>query len=119
VLHVADVDGAIVGVQSIDLFSSLASSLSHVATMGTWLRADSRGHGIGRLLAATSFDFARAHGYEKIVVQVLAGNERALRFYRALGFRDIGVARAHVRLADGTHDEIYLERLFETGTDRH
>ena len=110
-LHVAESEGAIIGVQSIDLFSSIARSLSHVATMGTWLRSDSRGRGIGRLLAAASLDFARAHAYEKIVVQVLADNERALRFYRALGFRDIGVARLHVKLAGQVHDEIYMEKM--------
>ena len=110
-LHVAEIDHAIIGVQSIDLFSHFARSLSHVATMGTWLRSDSRGRGSGRLLAAESLGFAKAHGYTKIVVQVLADNERALRFYRALGFHDIGIARSHVQLAGKMHDEIYLEKM--------
>jgi ribosomal protein S18 acetylase RimI-like enzyme len=50
-LYVAESDDKIVGVQSIDLFSELADSISHVATMGTWLRSDFRGRGIGRSLA--------------------------------------------------------------------
>ena len=111
-LYVAEIDREIVGVQSIDLFSNLAHSTNHVATMGTWLRGDVRGRGIGRLLATESFRFAKSNGYTKIVVQVLAGNERALRFYRGLGFGDIGVARKHVRLAGRFHDEVYLEKLF-------
>ena len=109
-LHVAEIDGEIEGVQSIDLFTNFAASLQHVATMGTWLRADFRGRGIGRILAEESFTFARDHGYRKIVIQVLAGNERALGFYRSLGFRDIGIAREHVRLADGFHDDVLLEK---------
>jgi L-amino acid N-acyltransferase YncA len=107
---VAEIAGQIVGVQSLGAFISYARSTSHVATMGTWLRADARGRGIGRLLAARSFAFAAAHGYTKIVIHVLAGNATALRFYRGLGFEDIGVARKHVRLAGEFHDEIYMER---------
>jgi RimJ/RimL family protein N-acetyltransferase len=110
-LYVAEIDGEIKGVQSIDLFSGFADSVRHVATMGTWLHRDFRGRGVGRALAEESFRFARSNGYGKVVIQVLAGNERALGFYRGLGFRDIGIARQHVRLAGKFHDEVYLEKL--------
>jgi RimJ/RimL family protein N-acetyltransferase len=110
-LYVAEINGQIAGVQSIDLFSNLAHSLSHVATMGTWIRDDFRGRGLGRLLATESFRFATSNGYMKVSIHVLADNERALRFYRRLGFADIGVARKHVRLAGRFHDEVYLEKL--------
>jgi phosphinothricin acetyltransferase len=112
-LHVADGGRGILGVQSIDRFSHFASSLSHVATMGTWLIPEARGRRIGRMLFTESVSFARASGYRKIVVQVLAMNERALRFYRSLGFRDIGIARRHVQLSGALHDEIYLEVLLD------
>jgi ribosomal protein S18 acetylase RimI-like enzyme len=78
--------------------------------MGTWLRSDVRGRGFGRLLAEESFRFAENHGYRKIVIQVLSENERALRFYRSLGFRDIGIAKEHVLLSGKFHDEVYLEK---------
>jgi ribosomal protein S18 acetylase RimI-like enzyme len=110
-LYVAEIDREVAGVQSIDLFSNLALSTSHVATMGTWLRGDVRRRGIGRLLATESFGFAKSNGYTKIVIHVLANNEPALRFYRGLGFNDIGIARNHVRLADRYHDEVFLEKL--------
>jgi RimJ/RimL family protein N-acetyltransferase len=110
-LYVAEIDREIAGVQSIGLFSNLAHSTSHVATMGTWLRSDVRGRGIGRLLTAESFRFAKSNNYTKIIIHVLADNKRALRFYRGLGFGDIGVARKHVRLAGTFHDEVYLEKL--------
>ena len=102
-LHVAEAGGEIGGVQSIDLLFTGFASAQHVATMGTWLRSDFRGRGVGRALAAESFVFARSHGYRKIVIQVLAGNDRALRFYRSLGFSGIGVAREHVRLGNTFH----------------
>jgi RimJ/RimL family protein N-acetyltransferase len=112
-LFVAEIGAGIAGVQSIDLLTTLAAS-EHVATMGTWLHPGFRGRGIGRSLAAESFGFARIQDYRKIVIQVLAGNERALRFYRSLGFRDIGVAREHVKLAGKFHDEVYLEKLLSS-----
>jgi RimJ/RimL family protein N-acetyltransferase len=111
-VFVAEIAGTIVGVQSIDLLMSLARSMDHVATLGTWLRPDVRGRGIGRRLAEQSFAFARSAGYSKVVIQVLAHNERALRFYRGLGITDIGIARQHVRLDDTLRDEVYLEKLF-------
>jgi len=111
-LFVAEVQGEIVGVQSVDLFLDYGRSTSHVATMGTWLRRDVRGRGIGRSLAAESFRFAKAQGYTKIVIHVLATNDAALRFYGGLGFEEIGVARKHVQLAGVFYDEIYLERHF-------
>jgi len=109
-LHVAEIDGEITGVQSIDLLTDLASSVQHVATMGTWLRLGCRGLGIGRSLAEESFSFARSHDYRKILIQVLADNHRALRFYRSLGFSDIGIAKQHVRMGGVFYDEVYLEK---------
>ena len=110
-LYVAEIGGEIAGVQSIEVLADFAASVRHVATMGTWLHMNFRGRGIGRLLAEESFAFARSHDYGKVVIQVLADNEPALRFYRSLGFRDIGIARQHVLLAGNYHDEFYLEKL--------
>ena len=45
-LHVAAVDGAVVGVQSVDLFAPLVTRLSSIATMGTWLGQAARGQGL-------------------------------------------------------------------------
>ncbi|PYS26003.1 MAG: hypothetical protein DMG11_21545 [Acidobacteria bacterium] len=110
-VYVAAIDNAVVGVQSIDLFANFAECVRHVATMGTWLRTDFRGRGIGRLLAEESFRFARSADYRKVVIQILVDNEAALRFYRSLGFQDIGIARLHVRLGGKFHDEVYLEKF--------
>ena len=110
-MFVAEIEGKVAGVQVLDTFLSYGRSTRHVATMGTWLRAQARGQGIGRRLASHSFRFAREHAYEKIVIHVLAGNDRALRFYRRLGFQDIGIARKHVFLEGRFHDEIYMEKL--------
>ncbi len=108
-LFVGEAGDEVVGVQSLDLFSGHSASLSHVATIGTWLRSDARSRGLGRLLAEESFRFAKEQGYRKIVIQVLADNHRALRFYKKLGFAEIGVAKRHVHLDGKFHDELFLE----------
>jgi RimJ/RimL family protein N-acetyltransferase len=109
-VFVAQDDDGIVGVQSLDLYSSLATSMSHVATLGTWLSPQARGRGIGRRLAAESLRFAELCGYRKIVIQVLGGNERALRFYTTLGFTRVGIMREHVVLNGAFHDEVLMEK---------
>ena len=108
-LFLAEIDGRAAGLQAVDLLMSFASSMRHVGTIGTWLRPEARGFGLGRRMAQHSVAFAREQGYEKFVIQVLASNARARYFYERLGFREIGVARRHVRLGDEMHDEIYME----------
>lgn len=108
---VAEVDNRIVGVQVMDLLAGYADSMQHVATMGTWILADLRGRNIGHLLAEESFKFAWNQGYEKVVIQVLANNKRALRFYDHLGFEKIGVARKQVKLNGEFYDALYLEKF--------
>ena len=112
-LFLAEVNGEVVGVQSVDLLVSFAPSMRHVGTIGTWLRPGARGRGLGRRMTRHALAFAREHGYEKFVIQVLASNTRARRFYRSMGFRDIGIARRHVRLGDELHDEVYMEVQLE------
>jgi phosphinothricin acetyltransferase len=112
----AEVGGRAVGLQSVDLLVSFAASMRHVGTIGTWLRPEARGSGLGRRMARHSVAFAREQGYEKFVIQMLASNARARRFYEGLGFREIGVARRHVRLGDELHDEVYMEVQLEDMT---
>ena len=112
-LFVAEMDGGIAGIQSIepDASARYTDSMQHLATVGTWVRAGFRGRRIGRLLAEASFAFAQAQDYKKIAIQVLADNQRALRFYGGLGFERIGVAKRHVRLKGRFRDVLYLEKF--------
>jgi ribosomal protein S18 acetylase RimI-like enzyme len=108
-LFLAEVADEAVGLQAVDLLLSIAPSMRHVGTIGTWLRPEARGRGLGRRLTQHSVAFARQQGYEKFVIHVLASNTRARRFYEGLGFTEIGLARRHVRLGETLHDEYYME----------
>ena len=112
-LFVAEVDGRVAGIQSIepDASARYTDSMRHVATVGTWVHARFRGRRIGRLLAGASFAFAQVKDYSKIAIQVLADNQRALRFYGSLGFERVGVAQGHVRLKGRFRDVVYLEKF--------
>ena len=45
-----------------------------------------RGQGIGKLLMAKAEAWAKNEGYERLTLNVFAGNERARKLYEELGF---------------------------------
>jgi len=111
-LFVAEVAGRIVGHQGIEPFVTYTSTMAHVAHVGTYVHADFQGRGIGKRLAAATFDFARAHGYEKVVIYVLADNEGGLAYYRSLGFEPLGVLKRQTKIGGVYHDEVFMELHF-------
>ena len=56
-----------------------------------------------------------AHEEIVIAVQVLADNQRALRFYGygSLGFERPGTAKSHVERKGGFRDALYLEKFLQ------
>lgn len=108
-MFVAEAAGRIVGLQSIEPFASYPSGMEHVAHLGTQILAEYRGHGIGRNLAGASLEFARKHGYEKIVIYVLADNPLGLAYYRRLGFEERGTLQRQTKIDGVYHDEVFME----------
>ena len=108
-VFVAEAGDEIVGFQSLDRWAQYTDSFDHVATVGTFVLPDWRGKGIGRRLAQHTFAFARAHGYEKLVVYVRASNARAQAFYQSLGFVPKGVLSRQVKIDGQYDDEVFME----------
>jgi ribosomal protein S18 acetylase RimI-like enzyme len=106
---VAEVDGHIVGFQSLDLWAKYTDSFDHVGVMGSIISPQWRREGIGQRLAEHTLDFARANGYEKIVIYVRAGNTGAQAFYRNLGFVQKGVLARQVKIDGQYEDEVFME----------
>jgi ribosomal protein S18 acetylase RimI-like enzyme len=112
-LFVAELEGRIVGFQTIEPFATYTSAMDHVGIMGTFVHADFRGQGIGRQLAEASFKFAREKGYEKAVIYVRASNKAAQKFYWKLGFVPKGMLEKQVKI-DGEYDgEVFMEIFLE------
>jgi ribosomal protein S18 acetylase RimI-like enzyme len=108
-IFVAQVEGRIVGFQALDLWAKYTDSFDHVGTMGTIVLPEWRRKGIARRLAAYTLDFARANGYEKVIIYVRAGNVNAQAFYRGLGFVAKGVLSRQVKIDGQYEDEVFME----------
>ncbi len=77
VFHVAvDATAGVVGFQSLDLWSSLLSSMAHVGQVGTFLLPGWRGLGVGRQLCDVLANVFR----EDLVDQRLVADAPAMRF---------------------------------------
>jgi ribosomal protein S18 acetylase RimI-like enzyme len=105
----AKVDGRVAGFQSLDLWARYTDSFDHVGVMGTIVLPEWRRQGVGRGLAEHTLDFARANGYEKIVIYVRAGNTGAQAFYRSLGFVPKGALECQVKIDGQYEDEVFME----------
>jgi len=108
-IFLAEVDSHTVGFQSLDLWARYTDAFDHVGVMGTIILPEWRRKGIGRYLAEHMLDFARANGYEKIIIYVRAGNMGAQVFYRSLGFVPKGVLARQVKIDGQYEDEVFME----------
>jgi ribosomal protein S18 acetylase RimI-like enzyme len=108
-IFVAEANREIIGFQSLDLWAKYTDSFDHVGVMGSFVLPDWRRKGIGRLLANHTLDFARANGYEKIIIYVREGNAGAQAFYRSLGFEQKGVLTRQVKIDGEYEDEVFME----------
>jgi ribosomal protein S18 acetylase RimI-like enzyme len=108
-IFLAEVDGRVVGFQSLDLWARYTDSFDHVGVMGTIILPKWRRKGVGRELAEHTLDFARANSFEKIIIYVRAGNTGARAFYRSMGFVPKGVLDHQVKMDGQYEDEVFME----------
>lgn len=104
---VASLERRIVGLQTIEPIAS-CPALRGVGDISTFVAEEYCGRGIGRLLAAHSILGAAGH-FRKLVAMVRADNSRALAYYRAIGFAEVGRLGRHALVRDTPVDEILLE----------
>jgi RimJ/RimL family protein N-acetyltransferase len=89
---VRDDDGALIG---FCFFEPCGDELFY----GLGLRPDLTGQGLGEQFVLAGLAFARRlHGLRRVVLDVAAFNERAIRLYRRLGFTESG---RHTKTLDG------------------
>jgi aminoglycoside 6'-N-acetyltransferase len=73
--------------------------------------AQNRGFGPDAIRALARWLFVE-QGHHRLTIDPAAANERAIRAYRKVGFRPIGVARQYERGRDGTwHDGLLMDLL--------
>lgn len=81
---VAQEDGRIVGTGAVKPSEGESAELKRI-----WLLQEYHGQGIGYRLVTQLFEFARLAGYKRMVLQTDVHMERAVSFYRRLGFKEI------------------------------
>lgn len=87
---------------------------SHVGELRLVVAPDYRQKGIGRLLAQRAVVSALELGVIKLVVEVVAGQDRLFEMFTRLGFEQEGVLRRHVRSTTGeTHDLLVLSHFVD------
>jgi aminoglycoside 6'-N-acetyltransferase len=70
------------------------------------------GRGYGREALRLIIRHFAACGHHRFTIDPAARNEQAIRAYRAVGFRPVGILRAYERGADGTwHDGLLMDLL--------
>lgn len=114
--HVAvgETTGQIVAYQSLDRYSTILPSMSHIASAGTFVLPEARGFGLAHALWKATQAFALSAGYRKVVVMVRGSNLRAQAFYRNAGFTECGRLREQV-LVDGIYDDEVVLECFLNG----
>lgn len=110
-IFIAEVEGKIIGFQTLDLWSKVLNSFAHVGTIGTFILPEWRGKGISYILANQIFDFARKNSFEKLLIYVRKTNERAIKFYQNLGFIRKGELIQQVKIDNIYEDEVFMEKF--------
>ncbi|HEX2795010.1 MAG TPA: GNAT family N-acetyltransferase [Croceicoccus sp.] len=83
----------------------------HVADVRVLVDIESRGMGLGRLLAMHCLDIASQEGIEKLLVRMTTDQPGARTMFEEMGFRPEALLRDHVRDADGVSSDILIMAL--------
>ncbi len=80
------------------------------------LAGDLHGRGFGRRALGLAVEHFRVRGHHRFTVDPNAANERAIRCYRAVGFREVGTLQAYERNpAGGWSDGLLMELVLLPG----
>ena len=85
---------------------------SHKVEFGVCVARDYWGYGIGNKLLESSLHWADMSGVEKVTLNVLERNDKAIELYHRMGFAIEGVLKKDRRHADGEYyDTIVMGRF--------
>lgn len=84
-----------------------------------YLDAELHGRGLGTDAVRTlARHLIHDHGHHRVVIDPAADNAAAIRCYRKVGFRPVGIMRSYERGPDGTwHDSLLMDLLADELTE--
>jgi len=101
----------VIGFQNVEPFATYTHAFDHVGIIGTFVDSRYRRQGIASQLFTSTFQNAKAKGYEKLFAYVRDDSENALATYLKQGFEVIGTAKKHAKIGGKYIDEILIEKL--------
>ena len=107
---VIELDGVVVGM--IQAWEEPEAEFRH-AGIDLFLDPDVRGRGLGPEAIRSVADWlVDARGHHRLTIDPAAANEAAIRAYRKVGFREVGVLRRYQLMTDGSWtDGLLMEML--------
>jgi RimJ/RimL family protein N-acetyltransferase len=106
---IADAQGQGIGfVQLMDIHRA-----GRHARFGICLAAEARGAGAGRAAMTALLAESVRLGLRKLLCEVRADNRPARALYVALGFREVGILRAHYNDGTAFYDVVLMETLLD------
>ena len=102
---VAIVDEELVG--WCDVLRKPRPTLRHSGVLGMGVKANYRGHGIGKALMDATLQAAKAKGFKRVELTVRVDNPRAKRLYESFGFVEEGLCKRYMCL-NGEYTDSYL-----------
>ena len=110
---IAEADGKVIGL--LDFATRPRKKAAHTGEFGVSVHPDYQGRGIGRMLIENLLVWAKTNTQvEKVFLNVMATNQRAIRLYKRLGFLEEGRHVKAVKQKDGQYVDLiqmYLETI--------
>ncbi len=111
VMIVAENNGWIVGLLTFQ--RGFLQKYAHHGSIGMIVNRNWRQKGIGKAMLSTLIQWADYNPLlEKLCLEVLASNQKAIALYKSLGFIEEGHQRKQVKLPNGTYDDVILMGKF-------
>jgi dephospho-CoA kinase len=110
-LVVAELGGVTAGFQIVEPYAAYTGAMDHVATVGTYVAAAARCHGVATAMSEVTFEHVRRAGFEKLIAAIRSDNGGALAFYKRLGFCECGRLAQQVSTGAGRVDQLLSERF--------
>jgi len=108
IVLVAEEDGQVAGHLVIGIGRD---KLSHVGSIGLFVRKELWGKGVGTKLLEEGINAAKERGLKKLMYDVYSPNERSINLAKQFGFELHGTLKKHM-LAEGNYlDKLIFEKL--------
>jgi len=109
---VAEEGGRIVGFASTSSYRP-RECYSKIAEFSVYVARDFRGRGVGRRTLGALIEESRKAGLHKLVSRIFPENVASRAACRAVGFREVGIYKAHGQLDGVWKDCVVVERLVD------